>query len=578
MNDSENNKKDNNSSANTQSPRLSFLVPFWHSARRTFQNLATLITQTFINRVRPNILSFIQERQLLVWGLSIIIGFGVAYAGIFFRYLIGNWQFLWLGTTSEKMLAAAEQLPWYIILITPAIGGLIVGFVLTKCISSQRAFGVADVIESRALRSCRISLKDGLWSAIVSTLSLGFGASAGREGPVVHLGATLASALEDAFKLPGSARRTLLACGVAAAVSSSFNAPIAGVLFAHELILAHYALRAFVPIVISSVLATVIARIHLGDFPAFMIPEYQITSYWEFPAFALLGLTCAIVAIIFQFCLIFTDKVARNIEIPLWLRPVIGGLVIGLIALVFPQILGVGYDSTDAALSQKLSLGMLFALLIVKTAATSITLASRFGGGVFSPSLYIGAMTGGAFGLIAAQVFPEVASSNGLYAIIGMGAVAAAVLGAPISTTLIAFELTGGYDVTIALLLAVSIASGLNQATHGVSFFHWQLNNRGIFLQDGEHRYIARSLFIRDFMTPLAEGEKIENFSPAKAPWLTPGSTVEDALKAFDKHGNHRIAVVEERNRENVIGWADHWAALESLNKRLIETHVEEHR
>ncbi|MGH1350954.1 MAG: chloride channel protein [Methyloligellaceae bacterium] len=536
-----------------------------------------LVTRSFLNRVRPNLLNFIQEKQLLIWLLSFLIGIGVAYAGILFRLAIGGWQYIWLGTTSEKILASANTLPWWVLLLAPTVGGLLVGLYLTRCLSSQRVFGVADVIESRALRSCRIPLKDGLWSAFISSLSLGCGASAGREGPVVHLGATIASYLEDAFQLSSSARRTLLACGVAAAVSSSFNAPIAGVLFAHELILTHYAIRAFVPIVISSVFATIIARIHLGDYPAFIIPDYSISSYWEFPAFALLGLTCAAVAIIFQFSLIFTDKVARNIEIPLWIRPAIGGLMLGSMAMFFPQILGVGYDSTDAALSQKLSLSLLLTLLVLKTAATSITLASRFGGGVFSPSLYIGAMTGGAFGLIAASVFPEISSSNGLYAIIGMGAVAAAILGAPISTTVIAFELTNETDVTIALLLAVSISTALHQATHGMSFFHWQLNNRGIFLQDGEHRYFAKSLFIKDFMTPAEEGE-IVDFEPAKHPWLTQNQSVEEALKAFDKHGCHRIAVIDERDRAKVIGWADHWAALEELNKRLVATHVEEHR
>ncbi len=537
-----------------------------------------LTIKSFFHRVHPNILNFVQEKQHIVWLLAIVIGIGVSYAALLFRFLIGFWQLFWIGSLSEKTLSIISTLPWWVVLITPAIGGLCVGFCITRFLPDKRAYGVADVIESRAVRACRIPLKDGFWSAIVSSISLGCGASVGREGPVVHLGASIASVLEDAFNLPRSARRTLLACGVAAAVSASFNAPIAGVLFAHELILAHYATRAFVPIVISSVLATIIARIHLGDFPAFIVPPYQITSYWEFPAFALLGLTCAVVAICFQFSLIFTDKFARNIEIPLWLRPAIGGLIVGAIAIFYPQILGVGYDTTDAALKQGLSLELLFALLILKTAATSISLASRFGGGVFSPSLYIGAMTGGAFGLIAAQAFPEVASSNGLYAILGMGAVSAAVIGAPISTTMIVFELTGGYDVTIALLLAVSIASGLNQATHGISFFHWQLNNRGLFLQDGEHRHIVKTLFVSEFMTPLSESDDISDFDPNHMPWLKKDNTVETALRAFDKYNCHRIAIVDNINTNKVIAWADHWAALEALNKKLIEIQVEEHR
>ncbi|GBF25873.1 H(+)/Cl(-) exchange transporter ClcA [bacterium MnTg02] len=549
----------------------------------SFKDLIKRLTAQLIllakERIVPNLRVFLGDRQPFVWLLAIGIGVGVAYFAILFRAIIGFVQLFWLGSHSERVASIAADLPSLVILITPAFGGLLIGLFLHFVMPNRRALGVADVIEARAIKDCNIPVKAGLGSAIVSAVSLGFGASAGREGPVVHLGAMLASAIEDLFKLPKSARRTILACGVAAAVSASFNAPIAGVLFAHEVILAHYALSAFVPIVISSVAATIIARIHLGDFPAFIIPDYQITSYWEFPAFALLGLTCAAVAILFQFSLIVSDRVASSVDIPLWSRPMIGGLMIGAIAVFFPQVLGVGYDSTDAALKQQFALEVLLALIVAKTAATAITLASRFGGGVFSPSLYLGAMTGGAFGLIAAMVFPEVASSHGLYAIVGMGAVAAAVLGAPISTTLIVFELTGGFEVSIALLLAVSISSGLSQAIHGRSFFHWQLATRGLFLQEGEHKRIIRSLRVRDFMTELEEDEDVPAFKPSSgAAWLILEDTLEAALRAFDRKGHHRIAVIDARNTSKIIGWADHWAALDALNTALIEVHVEEHR
>lgn len=530
-------------------------------------------------RVVPNLRTFLDDRLPLVWLLALVIGVGVAYFAILFRSVIGFVQLFWLGSYSERVYTIAADLPTIVVIITPAFGGLLIGLFLHFVMPSRRAFGVADVIEARAIKDCQIPVKSGLASAIVSAASLGVGASAGREGPVVHLGAMLATAIEDLFNLPKSARRTLLACGVAAAVSASFNAPIAGVLFAHEVILAHYAISAFVPIVISSVAATVIARIHLGDFPAFIIPDYQITSYWEFPAFALLGLVCAAVAILFQFSLIISDRVANTIPMPLWSRPMVGGLMVGAIAVFYPQVLGVGYDSTDAALKQQFPLEILFALLIAKTAATAITLASRFGGGVFSPSLYLGAMAGGAYGLIAATVFPEVASSAGLYAIVGMGAVAAAVLGAPISTTLIVFELTGGYEVTIALLLAISIASGLSQAINGRSFFYWQLETRGLFLQGGEHKRIVRSLRVRDFMTALELDEVPEPVTADSGDaWLTLEDTLESALRAFDRTGHHRIAIVDARDTTKIIGWADHWAALDALNRALIEVHVEEHR
>lgn len=555
-----------------------FSITLWAKAFAKAQVKAAKFVELIVfERVKPNLQKFWQEQYIFIWVLAFVIGVLVAYAAIAFRWLIGQIQYPWLGTTTENVFTAALALPWWVIFSAPIIGGLIVGLLLQFVMPGRRALGVADVIEARALKKCHIPIKDAFWSALISILSLGFGASAGREGPVVHLGAAIASRLEETFNLPQTARKTLLACGVAAAVSASFNAPIAGVLFAHEVILAHYALSAFVPIVISSVIGAIIARIYFGTSAAFIIPDYQIISHWEFPAFALLGLTCAVVAVIFQAALIGTDKIARTITMPLWLRPVIGGVMIGSIAIFFPQILGVGYDTTDAALKQQLSLTTLFALMIAKTAATAITLASRFGGGVFSPSLYLGAMTGGAFGLIASSVFPELASSHGLYAIIGMGAVSAAVLGAPISTTLIVFELTGGYEVTLALLLAVSIATALNQAVNGMSFFHWQLKMRGHFLHQTVDQQLAKTLKVHEFMTPLGPEEKVSDIEPEKKPSVTPNCTLEQTLQAFDKHTCHRIAVVQHTDKSKVIGWADHWAALSKLNKALIKVQKEEH-
>lgn len=534
----------------------------------------------FTDNIKPNLNEFNQSKEVLVWSIALVVGFCAAYAALLFRLFIGWIQILWLGTSSERVFEAALSLPWYIILAAPTIGGLIVGLILVTILPGKRPYGVADVIEAQALKNSKISLIEGFGNALVATISLGFGASAGREGPVVHLGASIASWLEDRFSLSQSARKTILACGVASAVSASFNVPLAGVLFAHEVILGHYALRAFVPIAISSALGAVIVRTHLGNFPAFNVPEYQISTIWEFPTFAMLGLVCALVAILFQLMLVGADRLSRGIELPLWLRPVFGGFLIGCIAIFFPQILGVGYDATDAALKQQFSLTLLLQLLLLKALATSITLASRFGGGVFSPSLYLGAMAGGAFGLVMASAFPLLATSHGLYAITGMGAVAASILGAPISTVLIAFELTGDYNVTIALLLAVSISTSIHRAFMGHSFFHWQLSTRGLFLNDGPHRYIMHTLRVKAFLMPLDEDES-DVFNPEGEedhPWLSISATIEQALRAFDRTGLDRIAVIDHHHPDKIAGWALKVDALHHYNQALIEAHVEHNR
>jgi CIC family chloride channel protein len=233
------------------------------------------------------------------------------------------------------------------------------------------------------------------------------------------------------------------------------------------------------------------------------------------------------------------------------------------------------YGTTDAALKDQLSIALMLALLVAKTAATAIALASRFGGGIFSPALYLGAMTGGAFGLIAAHVFPEMGSSEGLYAILGMGAVAA-VLGAPISTTVMVFELTGGFAFSLVLLLTVAIGNGIFQAVLGRSFYQAQLEQRGIVLQEGPHRVVMKSLRVADFMQPLAEGE--DEILPEAERELTLSSddTLESALRSFDNSGAERIPVVHAADRSKKIGWASQVRALARFNKELIASSLEE--
>lgn len=532
--------------------------------------------------IAPNLELFNSSKQFRVWIAAIIIGVAVSLGAIIFRELIGFIQLFWLQDRSENVISAARDTPWILILLAPVIGGAFVGWALTNLILVRRCSGVPDVIEARAIDGRDISFRESIWSAVTTAVSLGSGASAGREGPMVHLGAGIANAIIKRFSLPNWSRNTLLASGAAAAVAASFNAPIAGVLFAHEIILGHYSRRSFVPIVIASVGGTALSRLWFGNIAAFEIPEYQITSFWEFPAFALLGVVCALVSVIFQFALVSTDYVARNIDIPLFYRPMIGGLMIGFIGIFFPHVLGVGYEATDLALKNQMDLKLLLALLVFKTAATAITLASRFGGGVFSPALYLGAMTGGAFGVIASGIFPDVASSQGLYAILGMGAVAAAVLGAPFSTTMIVFELTGGYGLSVALLLAVSISTGINQAIHGHSFFEWQLEMRGLFFKDGPHKYLMRSIKVSDFWTPTdanAQTTRLEfDEENNPTPYLSVTDSLEYALRRFDEVGLPSLPVVEVAQDYKIVGNAAQTTALRYFNRALVANSEEEHR
>lgn len=438
--------------------------------------------------------------------MAAIIGVSVAFAAVGFREIVAGVQFLALGTAAEKMLDHARALPWWQLFLPPVAGGLVVALALRFLLPDRRPNGIADVIEANALHDGRMPLWPGLASGVVSAFSLGAGASGGREGPIVHLGATLAAAAARALHFSPALARTLLGCGVASAVAASFNAPIAGVFFALEVIIGHYALHAFAPIVIASVAGTIVSRAIYGNFPAFSLPDYFIASVWEFPAFILLGLVSGLAAILFMRAVFVAEDMANRVKfVPVWARPPVAGLVVGGIAILFPEVLGVGYDATDHALKEQFPLWLLLALVALKTVATAISLACRFAVGIFSPSLFIGAMVGAAFGMIAAIAAniaaPGVETDVGLYAIVGMGAVASAVLGAPISTILIVFELTGDYQITLALMVTTVIANLLTKAATGSrSVFFEQLSRRGLHLEGGRAQHLLRHTPVRDLI------------------------------------------------------------------------------
>ncbi|MGD8325280.1 MAG: chloride channel protein [Sphingomonadales bacterium] len=432
--------------------------------------------------------------------VALITGVITGYAALAFRGAIAFIQKIGFLTPEQNMTDVVAALPWWQVLFTPVLGGLAVALVLRFFMNGGAPHSVAEVIQANVISTGEIKTRDGLSSALVAATALGTGAPVGREGPVVHLGATLASLIAQKLKAPPAMARTLLGCGVAAAIAASFNAPLAGVFFALEVVLGSYAIASFAPIVIAAVMGTIITRIHIGDHPAFILPGYSINSFTEVPAFLILGGISALVAAGFIRAVFFADDQLARLPIPRWANPPLAGLAVGIIGLFLPMLLGVGYGATDAALKENYDFLALLVLLAAKMALTALCLSARFGTGVFSPSLFMGAMTGGAFGLVVAAVFPEGASTHGLYAIVGMGAVAGAVLGAPISTVLIVFELTGDYQITLALMAATAVASVTSARFLGPSFFKAQFRRRGLDIDEGEARLALRQIKVGDQM------------------------------------------------------------------------------
>ncbi|RED54134.1 chloride channel protein [Aestuariispira insulae] len=457
--------------------------------------------KTSFRELLRNIRRVLRHEQVVLAIVAIAVGLMGGGAAILFREAISLIQEFIYGYGDERLAShIRDHVPWWQVMLAPALGGLLVGTITFFFMPGRRPHGVADVIRNSALRGGRMRLRTGLGAALVSALTLGFGGSAGREGPVVHLAASFTSFISEQMKMGRSMGQTLLGCGVAAGVAASFNAPFAGIFFALEVVTGNYAIASFTPVVISAVAGTLVSRAYYGDVTAFVIPEHAIASFWEFPAFAILGIVSAVVAASFIWSVGVVKKTMVMVPVPKWGRPALGGLAVGMIALLFPQVLGVGYEATDQALNEELTLALLITLVVVKTAATAITLGSGFGGGVFSPSLFLGAMVGGAFGLIATEVFPTLSSGHGAYTIVGMGAVAGAVLGAPISTILMVFELTGDYTLTVAVMISTVIASQIVIQGLGHSFFHWQLKQWGVNLSGGRESRIMRSRRTRSVM------------------------------------------------------------------------------
>lgn len=581
------------------------------------------------NRYIQDFKRLVGNDQVVMATVAVVVGGAAAGGAIAFREAIDLLQYLFMGFRTEMVVTYAAEMEWWRLVLAPVVGGLLVGLFCKYLMPGGRPQGVANVIESSALRGGRMSMRQGFGAAAISAMSIGCGASVGREGPAVHLGASLASFLGRQLNLTRSQARTLLGCGVASAVAASFNAPIAGVFFALEVVIGHYALSAFAPIVIASVFGTILSRIWFGDYPAFEMPSYTITSFLEFPAFMLLGVVCAVGAIALMRATAEIEVRGLRSPIPRWLQPALAGLVIGIVALEFPEVLGVGYEAMDSALNEGYGLQMLVSLAVLKILLTAVCLGAGFGGGIFSPSLFIGAMIGGAYGIVATVPFPELSSGHGAYTLIAMGAVSAATLGAPISTILIVFELTGDYKLTVGVMIAVVIASVLTRVLHSPSFFADQLRRRGVQIQGGHDVAALRALKVHDLMqqdhvavdqetgldslrnrlrlAPMNElfvidaDEKLVGtitlsdlgevaFDSSKdrdytaidlarkhPPFLEIGDEVEKAIRRFSEAEEGLLAVVDSAERMRLIGCLHERDVMRAYNQALVRQQAEEH-
>lgn len=526
--------------------------------------------------------------QVQFWIIALLIGIAAAFATLGFRLSIAWLQTLLYGESEEVLLSAARTVPWYLVMGLPILGGLLVGIILHRYTPDGRARSVAHVIEGAAIHDGKVEGRAGLASTFASLLTLSTGGSTGREGPVVHIGALISSKVSRILKTDAITSRDLMGCAVAAAVAASFNAPLAGALFAMEVVLRHYAVHALAPILIAAVSGSVVSRLYFGNITEFSLPTHNQDFYVELPAFILLGVVSALVAVALIRAIFWAedlgDRAQAWIGFPNWLRPAIAGAALGVIALKFPHIIGVGYETMSDALTGELVLISAIVFAVVKGVAVVITLAGRMGGGIFSPAMMMGALTGLAFGGVAVAIFPSVQGDETLYAMAGMGAVAAAVLGAPISTTLIVIELTGDWQAGLAVMVAVSIATALTSSMVHRSFFLTQLERLGVHLADGPHNYLLTKYCVSDIMR---KSERLKS-STQKRMWklieqgiyLDASATLKTAMPMFDHGAQKQIPIVHlggQGTATELSGALYYVDALKTYNQALSDASKEEH-
>ncbi|PID35681.1 MAG: voltage-gated chloride channel [Rhodobacterales bacterium] len=529
-------------------------------------------------------------QQVWFWFLALVIGVCAGLAALSFRLGIEELQaFLYQTEDVNRLRSWAETLPWYWILVIPMGGGLVVGVILNTFTPDGRVRAVADVIEGSALSEGRVEMRAGLGSALASFITLSTGGSTGREGPVVHLAAVISTWISTRINASGITGRDLLGCAVAGAVSASFNAPIAGALFALEVVLRHFAVHAFAPIAIAAVSGTVINRLRFGDVTEFILPrEGGVAFYVELPAFLLLGVVAGIVAVLLMRSVFVAETLADHFQkktgLPPVLRPALAGLLLGGLAIWFPHIIGVGYETMSDALTGRFLFHEAVVFVVLKIIAVAITMAGRMGGGMFSPALMVGALTGLAFGLVATALLPEVSGYATVYALAGMGAVAAAVLGAPISTTLIVFELTGDWQTGIAVMVSVSLSSAIASRIVDRSFFLTQLERRGKRLAAGPHVYLLSEVDVGRVMRKLGDADAASEETCwnliEKGTYVDRHASLDVALGLFDTSDSAVIPVVTisgEGEAPELWGSLHHVDALMSYNRALAETAAEEH-
>ncbi len=453
---------------------------------------------------------------LLVYG--VVIGVAGGYGAVGFRKLID--LFTWLFFKQGHPLFSGLGRAW--VWPLPIIGLLIVSFIVRTFAPEAKGHGVPEVMAAIAENGGVIRIRVVFVKAFASALNIGSGGSVGREGPIVQIGSAAGSALGQWLGLPERRMRTLVACGAGAGIAATFNAPIGGVMFATEVILGSFALENFSAIVLASVVSAAIARIYLGNHPSFPIPVYRMGDFSMYWLYLVTGIAAGLWSFVYIKVLYGTEDWFDARKWPFWVKAFVGGALIGLMGMWFPQVFGVGYPTVDLALTNHLALGLLLILLVLKLLAVSVTIAAGGSGGVFSPGLYMGSMLGGAIGVVFANLLPHSGISPGALAAVTMAGVFAGSAQAPVTSIMMLFEMTGDYNIILPLMITSVVSATVAGTLSKDNIYTLKLVRRGLDIVRKRQP---------DRMKSLTVGEAL----PAHRLSLPADMSVAQAWTQFDK-------------------------------------------
>lgn len=550
--------------------------------------------------------------------LAVAVGAITGLGAVAFRELITLFTRMFTGHDDYSGLGRVASTHWpalgfWFLLLAPVVAGAVYGPLVYRFAPEARGHGVPEVMYAVTHRGGRIAPQVSLVKALASALCIGGGGSVGREGPIVQIGAAAGSTIAQVLRLNTPRVRLLVACGAAGGISATFNAPLAGPFFAMELILRDFAAESFGAVVLASVTADVIGRALLGDHPFLSLPTFAVHSPVEYAFYVALGVVVGIVGVLFSKVLYLVEDACDWLwRGPEWARPAVGGIALGALLIALPQMYGVGYPVLENAVEGKYVIPMLLLLMFGKMFATSLTIGIGGSGGVFAPTLFIGAMAGSAFGAVAHGAFPTITESAGAYGLIGMGAALGGATRAPITAVVILFELTGEYSIILPLMAAVVMASGTGHLLSKQTIYTAKLWRRGVDLDappPGLPAFTAADIArpapnpLRDSttldaaaealatapfgMVPAisADGsyggcitsadvaEALEEREPPRTietlltrpPTVAADSEPRDILHALSGHGGTGLPVLD-RDETAVIGWVTYEAVLERMH------------